>query len=58
MFALLGWILLLGGIGTALAIFTGMAPVALANLGVPFWVWIASAACGGFLLMLNRRPGN
>jgi len=58
MFAILGWILLLGGIGIALGDFTGMVPVAVANLGIPLWVWIGCAAFGGFVVMLNRRPGN
>lgn len=54
----LGWLLLLAGILVPLSIFVGVAPVALANAPVPTWVWIATAAVGGVLVVLNRRPGN
>ena len=54
----LGWLLLVAGIGLFFAVFTGMAPVALANLPVPLWAWLVVAGVGGVLIMLNRRPGN
>ena len=54
----LGWLLVLIGILVPLSIFTGVAPVDLANLPVPQWAWIATAVFGGVLVMLNRRPGN
>lgn len=53
-----GWLLLIAGIALFLGDFTGMMPVALANIGVPLWAWLAVAAVGGVLVMLNRRPGN
>lgn len=53
-----GWLLLLVGIGLFFAVFTGMAPIALANAGIPLWAWLAMAGGGGVLVMLNRRPGN
>ena len=40
------------------AIFTGVAPLALANADVPTWVWIATGVVGAVLIMLNRRPSN
>ena len=58
MMTLLGWLLLLAGILLPLSIFVGVAPVALANAGVPTWVWIATGVLGALLIMLNRRPGN
>lgn len=54
----LGWILLIVGIALFLGDFTGMTPIALANAGIPLWVWLAVAGVGGMLVMLNRRPGN
>ena len=54
----LGWLLLLIGILVPFTIFTGVAPVALANLPVPQWAWFATAGVGGVLVLLNRRPGN
>lgn len=54
----LGLLLLLAGILVPLSIFTGVAPLALATAPIPQWVWIATAALGAFLIMLNRRPGN
>ncbi len=58
MWSKLGWLLIVAGILAFGAIFTGMAPVAIANLGVPDWVWLAMAAVGGVFVMLNRRPNN
>ena len=58
MMTLLGWLLLLAGFLLPLSIFTGVAPVALANAGVPTWVWIATGVVGAVLIMLNRRPNN
>ncbi|MBL7649579.1 MAG: hypothetical protein JNK74_25670 [Candidatus Hydrogenedentes bacterium] len=49
MMTLLGWLLLLVAI---------LAPLALANAGVPSWVWIATGVVGALLIMLNRRPNN
>jgi hypothetical protein len=54
----LGWLLLLAGILIPLSIFTGVAPLALATAPIPQWAWLATAAVGAFLVMLNRRPGN
>ena len=54
----LGWLLLIAGIALFLAVFTGMAPVAVANLPIPHWGWLAVAGIGGVLVVLNRRPGN
>ena len=54
----LGWLLLIAGIALFLAVFTGMAPVAVANLTIPLWGWLAVAGIGGVLVVLNRRPGN
>ena len=58
MMTLLGWLLLLVAILAPLSIFTGLAPLALANAGVPSWVWIATGVVGALLIMLNRRPNN
>ena len=58
MMTLLGWLLLLAGILLPLSIFTGVAPLALANADVPTWVWIATGVVGAVLIMLNRRPSN
>jgi hypothetical protein len=58
MMTLLGWLLLLAAILLPLSIFTGVAPVGLANAGVPTWVWIATGAVGVVLVILNRRPAN
>ncbi len=58
MMTLLGWLLLITGILAPLAIFTGLAPLALANAGVPSWVWITTGVVGAILIMLNRRPSN
>jgi len=58
MWSKIGWLLILAGILCFGAIFTGLAPVAVANLGVPDWAWLALAGFGGFIVMLNRRPNN
>ena len=58
MWSKLGWLLLLIGILAFGAIFTGVAPVAMSTWGIPLWAWLALAAFGGFIVMLNRRPSN
>lgn len=58
MWSKLGWLLVLGGLLCFGAIFTGMAPVAMGNLPVPLWGWLAITGAGGFIVMLNRRPNN
>lgn len=58
MWSKLGWLLLLIGILAFGGIFTGVAPVAMGNLPVPLWAWLALAGFGGFIVMLNRRPNN
>lgn len=58
MWSMLGWLVMLAGIVAFGSIFTGIAPVALGTLPVPLWGWLAIAAAGGFIVMLNRRPNN
>jgi ABC-type Fe3+-siderophore transport system permease subunit len=53
---IIGIILIIGGLAVAALLFTGAAPLFLANLPVPFAAWIGAAVVGAILLMLNRRP--
>lgn len=53
---IIGIILIIGGLVVAALLFTGAAPLLLANLPVPLAAWIGVAAVGGILLLLNRRP--
>jgi hypothetical protein len=55
---IIGFILFLGGLGIAGAIFMGAAPAAITALPVPFIAWIGVAVVGAVLIMFNRRPGN
>ena len=58
MWSKLGWLLILAGILAYGSIFTGVAPVAMGNLPVPDWGWLAISGFGGVIVMLNRRPNN
>ncbi len=55
---LLGILLFLTGAGIFGLLFTGNAPAQLAALDVPIWAWLALAAFGLFLVMMNRRTAN
>lgn len=55
---IVGLICLIAGLGIFGLIFSDNAPDALLNLPVPGWAWLALAAVGALLMLLNRRPGN
>lgn len=55
---IVGYLVLFGSLISFGLIFSGNAPEALATLPVPGWAWLAGAAVGGLLIMLNRRPAN
>jgi hypothetical protein len=55
---IVGVLLFFGSLISFGLIFSGAAPEALAALPVPGWAWLAGAAAGALLIMLNRRPGN
>lgn len=55
---ILGLLLLIVGIGAAGLLFTGGAPMFLANLPIPLYAWIALAVVGGVMILLNRRPND
>lgn len=55
---IVGVILLILGVVAAGLLFTGSAPMFLAQLPLPFWAWIVVAVIGVILLVLNRRPGD
>ncbi len=53
---IVGIILIILGGGAAGLLFTGQAPEFLANVPVPFYVWIIVAVAGVVLVYFNRRP--
>lgn len=55
---IVGFLLLVAGIGIFGLIFTGNAPEQLAALNAPLWAWLVLAGVGLLLIMLNRRPAD
>lgn len=55
---IVGFVLFAVGAGVGGMIFTGNAPMAIASLPVPLWLWCAMAGVGAAMMYLNRRPGN
>lgn len=55
---ILGILLIIIGVVVAGLLFTGAAPAALMNLGMPLWGWAAVAVVGVVLIIFNRRPGD